>query len=833
MMKNLPYTRSVLFALLLLSISANAQWVNLPDTNFGTWLSTTHFSGCVQGNNSTGWQLDTTCPAVVNAATVSCYGHGIRNLWGIQFFDRLQTLVCRDNLLTSLPPLPDSLTDLTCSYNNFSSVPVIPAGIRILNFNNNRLTSLPPLPAGLRSLHCRGNQLTSLPALPDTLTYLQCDGNFLTSLPALPSGLIYISCTDNFLTSLPPLPASLNSLYCYRNNLTSLPALPAHLNYLCCYSNQLTSLPTLPDNLTNLFCGNNLLTSLPALPPKLATLGCVSNQLTTLPTLPDKLIQLYCDSNQITSLPEFPDSMMQCYISNNPLTCFPRMRYMRDLRFYNTPVTCVPNYGTVDFSLPQLNTLPLCDLFNPNGCTAMWNLSGNTYYDKNRNCLKGLTDNDIGNARIQLRSGGSLVQETFTGGRGFYSFDVDNFTDYTISVDTSTIPFNVSCPASGIDSASVSASDSMHYAMNFAFECKDGFDLEARSVHGWSFRPGTESILYINAGDLARFYGLRCVTGLSGTVKLVIQGSARFIAPVQGALMPSSFSGDTVIWNIADFGTLNFWRALNCIVATDSSEVIGACVCLQLIVDPITGDNNPANNVLIQNFIVVGSWDPNNKQVSPPAEVDINGDRWLTYVVNFQNTGTDVAHHIYIDDTLDTHLDVSTFQLTDYSHEPLLQMKGNVLRFNFPNINLPDSNVNEPGSHGFVMYRIKLKDNLPLGTEIRNTAYIYFDFNEPVVTNTTLNTLAAKVTSVINRPRAAPVVRIFPNPAKDRVTISVDESLTGCIVTLSDITGRTLLTSNIENRLLNIETGGFSRGVYFVAVRSAKGIKAVKKLLIE
>jgi hypothetical protein len=53
---------------------------------------------------------------------------------------------------------------------------------------------------------------------------------------------------------------------------------------------------------------------------------------------------------------------------------------------------------------------------------------------------------------------------------------------------------------------------------------------------------------------------------------------------------------------------------------------------------------------------------------------------------------------------------------------------------------LPDSHINEPASHGWLMYRIKLKDNLALGTQITNTASIYFDYNAPVVTNTTLNT---------------------------------------------------------------------------------------------
>src|SRR5438093_2053651 len=46
----------------------------------------------------------------------------------------------------------------------------------------------------------------------------------------------------------------------------------------------------------------------------------------------------------------------------------------------------------------------------------------------------------------------------------------------------------------------------------------------------------------------------------------------------------------------------------------------------------------------------------------------------------------------------------------------------------FPNINLTDSGSNEPASHGFIQYKIKLQTGVPAGTQIQNTAYIYFEF---------------------------------------------------------------------------------------------------------
>jgi hypothetical protein len=65
------------------------------------------------------------------------------------------------------------------------------------------------------------------------------------------------------------------------------------------------------------------------------------------------------------------------------------------------------------------------------------------------------------------------------------------------------------------------------------------------------------------------------------------------------------------------------------------------------------------------------------------------------------------------------------------------------LKFLFPNILLPDSNTNEVASHGFIQYSVKLNAGLPEGTLISNRADIYFDFNQPVLTNTVHSRICA------------------------------------------------------------------------------------------
>ncbi|MEO8147617.1 MAG: T9SS type A sorting domain-containing protein [Bacteroidia bacterium] len=778
---------------------ADAQYVTIPDPNFANWLYANGFASCMNGN-----QLDTTCNAVITEWHLYLAGLNITDLEGVQYFDNLSVLECSDNPLSNLPILPVSLTYLFCNNDQLTSIPYLPSFITNLYCSNNLITLLPSLPPNLVELACSGNKLSGLPALPsslqslacgfsdslssfpvlpnslrtlycdycpilalpsslpdslrificehsqlynlpslpDSLNELRCGSNLLTSLPALPPGLVKLDCSENSLLSLPTLPGKLTQLKCFSNQLTNIPVFPNSLNLLYIDSNFIASLPPLPNSIMDLSCNHNQLISLPALPNSLLNLFCSFNQLITLPVLPNSLNSLDCSNNQIGALPDLPDSMSLLVVGKNPsLTCLPKLNKISWLAFDSTGITCIPNYGNVITSNPLLSSLPLCDLFNTNGCTAFWNISGNVYEDTNNNCISELSEPKFANLKLMLYdSTGNLTQQTFTGVEGLYSFDTDTGT-FTYTIDTINLPVLVACPVSGIYTSVLTAIDSMDYDMNFGMQCKPGFDIGANAVVRDSgiFRPANFANVIIKAGDISNKYGFHCASGISGDVKIVINGDVSYVSACPGSLIPV-VNGDTLTYSIADFGTINFDSDFRIIVQTDTFATIGNQICFEVNVTPTSGDNNPSNNNLQNCFTVVGSFDPNDKTVYPANRIeDKNGT--LTYTINFQNTGTAPAQHIYILDTLDAAIDESSFELLAYSHQPLVQLIGNVVRFNFPNINLPDSVSDEPNSHGYVQYRVKLKDSLSKGTIIQNTSYIYFDFNAPVQTNTVVDTL--------------------------------------------------------------------------------------------
>jgi hypothetical protein len=134
---------------------------------------------------------------------------------------------------------------------------------------------------------------------------------------------------------------------------------------------------------------------------------------------------------------------------------------------------------------------------------------------------------------------------------------------------------------------------------------------------------------------------------------------------------------------------------------------------------------------------------------------------------------------------------------------------------------LPDSGTDLPGSEGYIIYKIKAKPNAAVGTEWKNTAYIYFDFNEAIITNTTVNTLEL-LTGIENTLSSRMLVA--PNPANDLVTVNFENNYTG-ILLITDITGRIVKQVQVNNtNRVNINTNDLSNGFYQISTMGSNNV---------
>jgi uncharacterized repeat protein (TIGR01451 family) len=731
----------------------------------------------------------TSLPALpVGLLTLQCNLNNLATLPVLP--NNLQQLLCYNNPLDSLPALPSTIFYMDCSGNRILSLPALPAALTYLDCSINFLNSLPVLPSGLVTLDCEYNYpMAGLPALPNSLQYMNCSFNGLQALPALPASLIILSCDYNNLTTLPALPDTLSVLSCSNNQLTALPqmgiymqildcsynqitALPALaqcdvLSSLTCNNNQLTALPPLDALVNYIYCNNNLLTSLPVLPLQLRVLDCGWNNLTQLPALNYPLTELYCNNNSLTSMPALPASLLRlwcgfnaqltaipalpdtlnAFFCNNDssLTCLPALTHIDSLNFSNTAVTCLPNYATASVSVPPLNTVPLCTAIS--SCPPFYNIAGNVFYDSAGNCNFTAGDVEQNYIKLQLLQGGVVQQQVYTGSQGYYSFQTPVTGNYTVQIDTTDLPFIISCPGTNFYTDTIATINTTYISNNFSLTCRTGgVDLGVTSIlNNYAVpRPASRISIYNIIGDISQLYGAHCAAGDSGTVQIVYSGPAGYAGPANGALTPTNVSGDTLTWNVPDFGAVNNKTAFNFMMYIDTFAIPGSSVCLTATVTGRAHDYNPSNNSLTYCFPVLDALDPNSKQVYP-TRID-SGYQFLTYTIRFQNTGTAAAQSISIQDTLDSHLDPTTLRLLTYSANtgyPQLYINTNIVSIYFYT-NLPDSAISDSLSQGYVQFGIRTKDGIAInGETVSNTASIYFDYNPAVVTNTVTDTVKA------------------------------------------------------------------------------------------
>lgn len=136
----------------------------------------------------------------------------------------------------------------------------------------------------------------------------------------------------------------------------------------------------------------------------------------------------------------------------------------------------------------------------------------------------------------------------------------------------------------------------------------------------------------------------------------------------------------------------------------------------------------------------------------------------------------------------------------------------------------PISNINN--THGFVKFRISLKNNLPLGTVIRNNADIYFDYNQPVRTNTVANTISDL--SHIVQPQSQPDCGWTVVQTEDYLNITGFKAELPAEAMLVDVYGKVVRVVHQISETFWI--GDLPAGIYFVGLRDTNLCRQVRKI---
>lgn len=239
-----------------------------------------------------------------------------------------------------------------------------------------------------------------------------------------------------------------------------------------------------------------------------------------------------------------------------------------------------------------------------------------------------------------------------------------------------------------------------------------------------------------------------------------------------------------------------------------------------------------------------GSFDPNAKAGFPRGYGDrhfISPETELEYLIQFQNTGTDTAFRVVLRDTLSALLDLTRLAVGSASHSfDWYLRQGNILVVEFDNILLPDSTTNLAASQGWIEFKIAPKAALEIGSIINNRAGIYFDFNEPIITEYTFHEIGENFildltnSTTSHTQISGTSISVFPNPFQSYTDFKFLEALPEqSQLSIFTAEGRLHHRFNVNGQQVKINTNSWPPGIYIYQWESGTQVLGVGKIILQ
>lgn len=450
---------------------------------------------------------------------------------------------------------------------------------------------------------------------------------------------------------------------------------------------------------------------------------------------------------------------------------------------------------------PEATVTSECDFANVG---KPFYISGTTFIDTNNdNCASSehtlpyakyfLTNGTVDNYFFAKEDGSYEVHLA----EGDYSYqpDPNEYSDL-FAVN----PLNPSVSFPGVGSSA---------AQDFCLVAEEEIDfMEVSIIPLNAARPGFDSrymLLIQNTGNIVR----------GGEISLDFEGEVlEYLSSDQEPIVSDD---NNLVWNIDELlpfenHEIRFEMRLNTPMDTPplTDESI---LTYQANISP-EGNQEPSLYAAELNQDVVNSFDPNDKTCLNGNAVSVNNlDEYLKYMIRFENTGSADAINIVVKDTIDINVfDINTIEVLTASHGVETVVRGDVVDFVFKDINLPFDDEN---NDGYVTFQIKPKDNLEVGAKLENSAAIFFDFNFPIITNTT-STLVEEPTSTNNTQTTSKEL-ITNNPIREVLVLNGSFGDYEQLEIYNSI-GERMLEISLDGSNQSIDVSNFPTGSYVLRV---------------
>ena len=445
-------------------------------------------------------------------------------------------------------------------------------------------------------------------------------------------------------------------------------------------------------------------------------------------------------------------------------------------------------------------------------------VKGRIFYDENEN---GIMDGDEEGVNYTQATTSPMSYFSFTSESGNYNiaFNESELGDYAIFPEE--IPNWHVTTATSYD-VTIDGGYTLYEDLNFGLAISEAVNRVDAHLTGGAPRIDTEVNYRINYSNLGS-------TNPEGKLHLKLDDSLTYLS---AEVTPEYIDGQDLYWSYESLGYFED-RGFNVRVLMPNFESINDKVTSYITIQVDSMESIVFTEMDSLEQIVQGAYDPNDKGVRPAGEGELGyippSTETLEYLVRFQNTGTDTAYIVVIEDQLDANLDWTSLEPLAWSHDMEIEVghEGKI-SFIFDNIMLPDSNVNQLASNGFVKFQIDLLPDLPLGTSIYNTADIYFDANPAVVTNTTISTLHLEETSTITE-TGEQAIAIYPNPFSDFTTVYFNQNLEKphTLIVYNVVGTEVYRYENVTGHQLQIRQANLGTGLYLLNLIDPENRKVI------
>jgi hypothetical protein len=309
-----------------------------------------------------------------------------------------------------------------------------------------------------------------------------------------------------------------------------------------------------------------------------------------------------------------------------------------------------------------------------------------------------------------------------------------------------------------------------------------------------------------------------------GFLKITLQSNTTF---VNSSPFPTNKKDNVLIYDLKNLSPgINHEIKIN-IKYTDTFFYIDQIIKHKVsFLSEFAEDTTDNSDSIVQKICY--SYDPNRKYCLP--EGSIKSDvKSIRYYIDFQNEGNDVARRVTVIDTLQVNIPVYEFEIISCSHPYTVSLSKNVVTWVFDNINLPPKTIDDAASKGFIVFEGHLRNGLEIGDSIKNRAFIYFDYNKPIITNMSILSRSWDDTLVIEKDiQGKNSIIIYPNPANTFVNIE-NKSINPQDVKIYNMIGQQILSLPLNSKeIVSKSLESWPSGMYFI--KSSGG--GFKKFLV-